>query len=185
MKRNIVVAVVGLCGAGKSEATQVFLDNNFTRVYLGDATFEEMERQNLPLTPENERKVREELRAKNDMAIYAKLSEKKIRDAYDKHQNVVVESMYSWSEYKYFKDIYKDNFKVLSIVVDRDLRAKRLGIRPHRPLTDQEVTTRDYTEIENIEKGGPIAIADHFVLNNGTLDELKVNVQKYIDYLTK
>ncbi len=185
MKRNIVVAVVGLCGAGKSEATQVFLDNNFTRVYLGDATFEEMKRQNLPLTPENERKVREELRAKNDMAIYAKLSENKIKNAYDNNQNVVVESMYSWSEYKYFKDIYKDNFKVLSIVVDRDLRAKRLSIRPHRPLTDQEVTTRDYTEIENIEKGGPIAIADHFILNNGTLDELKANVQKYIDYLTK
>ena len=82
MKKNIIVAVVGLCGAGKSEATQVFLDNDFARVYFGDATFEEMKRQNLPLTPENERKVREELRAKNDMAIYAKKKEKKISDAY-------------------------------------------------------------------------------------------------------
>lgn len=185
MKKNIIVAVVGLCGAGKSEATQVFLDNGFARVYFGDATFEEMKRQNLPLTPENERKVREELRAKNDMAIYAKLSEKKISDAYNSGKNVVVESMYSWSEYKYLKEIYGENFKVLAIVVDKDLRTKRLSIRPHRPLTAEQVVTRDYTEIENIEKGGPIAIADHFIINNDSLDELKNEVQKYISSLTK
>ena len=41
-KDNIIVAVIGLCGAGKSEATQVFLDNDFKRVYFGDVTFDEM-----------------------------------------------------------------------------------------------------------------------------------------------
>lgn len=182
-KNNMIVAVVGLCGAGKSEATQVFLDNKFERVYFGDVTFDEMKKRDLPITPENERKIREELRATSDMAIYAKKSEPKIKDFYNQNKNVVVESLYSWSEYKYLKEIYKNNFKLLAIVTDRDLRAERLKTRPFRPLTDEQVTTRDYTEIENIEKAGPIAIADHFIINNSDMKTLKNQVQQYIDSL--
>ena len=182
-KNNIIVAVVGLCGSGKSEATQVFIDNKFEKVYFGDVTFDEMKRQNLPITPDNERKVREALRATSDMAIYAKKSEPKIKEYYEQGKNVVVESLYSWSEYKYLKEIYKDNFKLLAIVTDRDLRAERLKTRPFRPLTDEQVTTRDYTEIENIEKAGPIAIADHFIVNNEDMGSLKSKVQQYIDSL--
>jgi dephospho-CoA kinase len=185
MKNNIIVAVVGMTGAGKSEATQFFIEKKFERVYFGDVTFDEMKRLGLEVTPDNERKVRESLRAQNDMAIYAKKSLPKIQKFYDSKKNVVVESMYSWSEYKFLKEIFGNKFKVLAIVTDRDLRAKRLSTRKIRPLTDAEVTKRDYTEIENIEKGGPIAIADHFVSNNGNMSELKKNVEKYIDSLVK
>ena len=183
MKKNIIVAVVGLCGAGKSEATQVFVKNDFKKVYFGDVTFDEMKRLNLEITPNNERLIREQLRAEGDMAIYAKKSAPKITDFYNANNNVVVESMYSWSEYKFLKEIYKENFKVLAIVTDRDLRAERLAKREFRPLTDEEVTTRDYTEIENIEKAGPIAIADHFIVNNTNMQDLINQVQQYIDSL--
>ena len=186
-KNNIIVAVVGLCGAGKTEATQIFLENNFERVYFGDITFDEMKRQNIEITPENERKIREKIRrdSNNDMAIYAKMSEPKIRAFFDAGKNVIVESMYSWSEYKFLKEIYKDNFKLLAIVTDRDLRATRLKTRPIRPFTDEQVTARDYTEIENIEKAGPIAIADHFIVNNTDFEHLRKEVQQYIDDLLK
>ena len=70
--KNIIVAVVGLCGAGKSEVTSIFVENKFEKVYFGDVTFDEMKKRNLEVTPENERLMREELRATNDMAIYAK-----------------------------------------------------------------------------------------------------------------
>lgn len=182
-KDNIIVAVVGLCGAGKSEVTEIFIKNNFKKVYFGDVTFDEMKRRGLEINPDNERKIREEIRAKNDMSIYAKLSEPKIKNFYDNKENVVVESMYSWSEYKYLKAIYKDKFKVLAIVTDRNLRAERLKNREFRPLTDEQVTTRDYTEIENIEKGGPIAIADHFIVNNTGKENLISQVQEYINSL--
>lgn len=181
--KNIIIAVVGLCGSGKSEVTNIFIENKFEKVYFGDVTFDEMKKRNLPVTPENEKMMREELRATNDMAIYAKKSEPRIKQAYEEGKNVVVESLYSWSEYKYLKEIYKDNFKLLAVVTDRDIRAERLKNRPYRPLTDEEVTTRDYSEIENIEKAGPIAIADHFILNNGSFDELKKQVEGYIDNL--
>jgi len=182
-KKNLIIAVVGLCGAGKSEATQIFLENQFKRVYFGDVTFDEMKKQGLELNWENERKTREALRATNDMAIYAKKSYPKIDEYYKDGNNVVVESMYSWSEYKYLKDIYKDKFKVLAIITDRDIRAKRLKNRQIRPMTDEEVTARDYSEIENIEKAGPIAIADHFIINNDSMGNLQKEVQQYINSL--
>lgn len=183
MSKNMIVAVVGMTGAGKSEVTQFFIDKNFKRVYLGDVTFDEMKRLGLEITPDNERMVREGLRAENDMAIYAKKSFDKIKKLYDNGENVVVESMYSWSEYKFFKEAFQENFKVLAIVTDRDVRAKRLKGRKIRPLTDEQVTKRDYTEIENIEKGGPIAIADHFIENNEDFATLKQKVEEYFKTL--
>ena len=44
--------------------------------------------------------------------------------------------------------------------------------RSERPMQPREVDKRDWSEIENLEKGGPIAIADYFVINDGTLEEL-------------
>jgi hypothetical protein len=35
-----------------------------------------------------------------------------------------------------------------------------------------EFQARDYSEIENIEKGGPIAMADYLVVNEGSLKDL-------------
>ena len=35
-------------------------------------------------------------------------------------------------------------------------------------------------EIERLEKGGPIAIADRFVTNNGSADELMAQVRAYM-----
>ncbi|MCS7072357.1 MAG: hypothetical protein NZM00_12695, partial [Anaerolinea sp.] len=51
-------------------------------------------------------------------------------------------------------------------------RYSRLAARSERPLTPEEAERRDYQEIEMIEKGGPIALADHFIVNDGTEAEL-------------
>lgn len=39
---------------------------------------------------------------------------------------------------------------------------------------------RDYTEIKNIEKGGPIAIADHYIINDETLDVLHEKIDSIL-----
>ncbi len=179
---NKVIAIVGMCGAGKSEVTNYFEDQGFERVYFGAITFDEMKKRGLEPTQDNERKIREEFRSTGDMAIYAKLNEEKVRNAYAKG-NVVIESMYSWSEYKYIKEIFGDNFKVISVVVDKDLRKTRIAERPTRALTDEEVNKRDLTEIENIEKAGPIAIADYYILNNGNMDSLYSQCENILNKL--
>lgn len=180
---NKLIAIVGMCGSGKSVATEIFKNYRFSNVYFGSATFEEMKKRGLEITPENEKLVREDLRSTGDKGIYAKICEPQIEQAL-KNNNVTIESMYSWSEYKYIKEKYGDNFKVLCIATGAELRHQRLAIRPVRPLSFEQSKDRDYSEIENIEKGGPIAIADYYITNNGTEEEFKEKVEKFVkEYL--
>ena len=180
---STIVGVVGMCGAGKSEATKRFIDKGFKRIYFGDVTFDEMKRRGLELNHTNERLVRESLRAGGDLAIYAKMIEPKIRALVDAGENIVLESLYGWSEYKYLEEIYGNQIKLLAIVTDKDVRVSRLKNRDFRPMTEEEVKTRDYAQIEKLEQGGPIAKADHYILNNGDYETFEKQLDQYIDSL--
>ena len=46
-----------------------------------------------------------------------------------------------------------------------------------RPLSKEQAKARDYAEIENIEKGGPIAMADIMIINESTQDELTERIK--------
>jgi dephospho-CoA kinase len=180
---NIVVAVVGMPGSGKSEATAIFLRNKFENVYFGDVTFDQMKKMGLEQSQANERIARMELRKDGDMAIYAKLSMPRIEEAYEKG-SVLLESLYTWAEYKHIREKYGDRFFVVAIVADKAIRRKRLLTRPHRPLTAEEFETRNYSQIEELQQGGPIAIADHYIINNGSKEHLELQVQSLIDAFT-
>ncbi len=176
-----IIAVVGMCGSGKSVAVEEFEKRGFKKVYFGSATMNVLEKRGLPINEENERKVREELRASGDKGIYAKIFLPEIRNLFDTGHDVVIESLYSWSEYKCIKDEFGDNFEVLAIITNTALRRKRLETRNFRPMTQQESLSRDYAEIENIEKGGPIAIADYNILNNSTKEDLEKSLKEFIN----
>lgn len=171
MLTKIIVAIVGMPGSGKTEATKFFINKGFGRVYFGDITFEEMKRRNLEINETNERKIREEIRKKHGMAAYAVLSLPKIRKFYKKG-NVVIESLYSWDEYKVVKNEFGNNFKVLAVYAPPQMRYARLKTRPLRPFTKEEAQSRDWAQIENLAIAGPIAMADYMILNTGTLEDL-------------
>lgn len=167
-----VVSIVGMTGSGKSEVARLFRDSGFAMVRFGDITDEEVKKQGLPLTEENERPVRERIRREHGMAAYAKLSVPRI-DAALKNHNVVVDGLYSWEEYIFLKDCYKDSFIVVAVWSSPKIRYSRLGKRKVRPLTPQQASSRDHAEIENLNKGGPICMADFTILNDGSPGELK------------
>jgi dephospho-CoA kinase len=49
-------------------------------------------------------------------------------------------------------------------------------VREYRPLSGEEAEKRDFAEIETLEKGGPIALCDYYITNDGTLEELKNSI---------
>mgnify|MGYP001554843273 CR=1 FL=1 len=173
----MIVALVGLCGSGKSEASKYFLDDNYEKVYFGGITIEEVKRRGLEVNEANERTVREELRDKHGMAAYAVLSLPKIEKAISEGKNVLIDGLYSWSEYKILKDKFTE-LKVVSIYTNPELRYHRLSIREVRPLTKEQAMSRDIAEIENLEKAGPIAKADFTIINNGTIEELLDKIKR-------
>lgn len=168
---NKLIAVVGMAGSGKSIATDYLEKNNWKKIYFGGVTYRLMEEQGIERTEdgESEKKFREELRKKYGKECYAKILEPEIREALEK-QDVVLDGLYSWYEYTFLKEKF-DNIKLICIVTDKELRYERISKRVDRPFKKDDAITRDLSEIENLYKGGPIAYADYYILNNGTIDD--------------
>ncbi|MCE9583050.1 MAG: AAA family ATPase [Planctomycetes bacterium] len=167
-----IVAVVGLAGSGKSELAGLFESRGWTRVRFGDVTEDEVVARGLAVNEANERAVREELRRKHGMAAYALLNLPRIDKALAKGP-VVCDGMYSWEEYLLLRKHFGGRFTVLNVQTSPATRYARLRGRAIRPLTAAEAESRDHAEIEILHKAGPIAMADHTIVNEGGMDELK------------
>lgn len=166
-----IVAIVGLTGSGKSEVAQLFEKHGFTRVRFGDVTDQEVIKRGLKLNEANERLVREDLRKYHGMAAYAILNLPRIEVARRKSP-VVVDGLYSWEEYQLLKSHFGKDFYVVAVWASPKTRYQRLGQRAVRPLTPEEAASRDAAEIENLNKGGPIAMADFTIANENDMKNL-------------
>ena len=172
---NKLVAIVGMCGSGKSIATLFFESKGYSKIYFGGITYEKMKEENIPYTPENDNKMRVKIRNEYGMGAYAILSLPKIKEQIKK-SNVVIDGLYSWDEYKILKDEFP-HIKLVAIIVDKEIRYERLKNRINRSYSINESIKRDLNEIEKTAKGGPIAYADYFILNNYSLEEYKKKLE--------
>ena len=175
---NKLVAIVGMAGSGKSVITEYLESEGWNKVYFGGAIMAKLEEENIPLTPENEKKMREDVRKQYGMAAVAVLLEDKIRKAVEE-KDTVLDGLYSWDEYVYLKEKFKE-LVLVSIVCDKEKRYDRVSVRDIRPFNREEIVIRDISEIENLAKGGPIAYADYYVFNNGTVDNYIERLEEII-----
>ncbi len=166
------LALVGMAGSGKTICAMHLEALGYYQFRFGSLVTDEVLRRGLPINPENERVVREEFRDQLGMDAMAQLALPKLMEARDTHHSVIIDGLYSFSEYKTLREQLGEDMVVVAIYAERALRYARLTQRPERPLTDAEAQMRDWQEIERIEKGGPIAIADYTLLNNTTSDDL-------------
>lgn len=140
-------------------------------MHFGAITINEIQKRGIAVSEANEREVREELRKAHGMAAYAKLSLARIKHALSVGPTVI-DGLYSWSEYKFLKQQLPNRMYVIAVSAPRHIRYERLSHRLTRPLSYKEAELRDFAEIENLEKGGPIAIADYTIQNSGIKREL-------------
>lgn len=184
---NKIICVVGMPGAGKSLVSDELVNQGFAYLRFGQITLDKIKEDGLKPIEANEKKIREDFRKKYGMAAFATLNIPKI-DELLKKSNVVVDGLYSWSEYKILKERYGDSMYVAAVYASPKLRYERLKNRKaenddaqrFRPFSGEEAKARDYAEIENIEKGGPIAMADFTIINTGTIGQLKENINKIL-----
>jgi dephospho-CoA kinase len=184
MDRNkIILAVVGLPGAGKIEVTGYLLKKTgWPKVYFGQAVIDEVLRRGLSLNEANERLVREEFRAKDGMAAMAVANLPAVKKAFET-SSVIIESLYSWEEYLKMKEQFGESFKAVAIFCSYETRAGRMQIRPARPLTATELDSRDKSQIENLHQAGPIARADWTIINEGSREELFAKIDEVLSNL--
>lgn len=168
-----IIAFVGLPGAGKSSAVDYLRDKQLPSVYFGGVILEAMKEANIAITAENETAFREDIREREGKDFVAKRIISQLHGLINAGQHrIIADGLYTWTEYKLLKREFPGQLTLVAIVAPRHVRHHRLANRPVRPLTEQEATQRDWDEIEHLEKGGPIAIADYYITNDGDLEAL-------------
>jgi dephospho-CoA kinase len=181
-----IIAILGLPGSGKTEAISYLMEKyGWKKVYFGEVTFDEMKARGLPITPQNERLVREDLRALHGNTYYAKKVIEKL-DALETNGEsmVLVESLYSWEEYLALKERFGENMTTIVVHAAPTTRYARLAHRPERPLSLEEARSRDYAQIATLSQGGPIAMADFVVINEGIFEQLQERLREIVEKIT-
>ena len=173
--RNVkLLAIVGMAGAGKSVIIDYLTSHGIPKSYFGGMNLKEMEKRGIEITPENEKVFRKQIREEEGADWVARQVIAEVNDLIAAGQKrIVLDGLYSWTEYKTLKKEFPgDQLTVIAVVSPRHLRYERLANRPVRPFDRQAARERDYHEIETIEKGGPIAIADYYIINDGSIEDL-------------
>jgi dephospho-CoA kinase len=187
---NKIICIVGMTGSGKSVIADELVKKDFQFIRFGQITLDIVKEQNLEPTEENEKKIREEVRVKHGMGAYATLNLPKF-DKLLEQSNVVADGLYSWSEYKILREHYQNRMIVVAVLAAPKVRYARLAGRTNvdaemrnRPASQEQAKSRDFAEIENIEKGGPIAMADYYIVNESSVEELKKDVEKFYEWVS-
>lgn len=170
-KTKSIVAIVGLPGAGKTEAAQFFSDKGVPVITFGKIINDYIAKNKLNHTEEIHKKIREDLRKKYGLEAFAVLNEEKIRDALKKSMIIVIDGLRSWEEYLYLKKTFPQvQVYIVCLYADKKLRYQRISKRKTRSRHFGE--ERDINELIGANMGPTLSYADFLVKNNFSFEDL-------------
>ncbi|HSD56222.1 MAG TPA: nucleoside monophosphate kinase [Candidatus Saccharimonadales bacterium] len=183
MNKAKIIALVGMPGAGKGTCTDYISEKyGAPLIHFGNMVYEEVQRRGLD-NVKDEKFVREDMRKQSGPAVLAHHVARKVKQAIeDGADRIVLDGLYSWSEYKYLHEMFDENLITIAVAAPRAVRYARVVARKdgHRQYTAEQVKERDIAEIENLEKGGPIAFADFTLVNEGAPEDLLNRLEKIL-----
>jgi len=180
-----IVAFVGLTGSGKSTIVDYLTDKGYPKIYFGGIFYEAMKEAGFtPGDWDVENKFRRDIRAREGNDFIVKRAIKQTHDLIDAGQHrIILDGLYSWTEYKALKHEFPGELSVIATIASKHVRKQRLADRPERPMTSAEVDQRDWAEIEDVEKGGPIAVADYYAMNDKEPEYLYKQVDDILTHI--
>lgn len=162
-------------GSGKGTCTKhLSTKHGWPIVHFGNMVYEEVQRRGLH-NVEDEVFVRNDMRKQDGPAVLAKHVARKADELLTGGaETVVLDGLYSWSEYTYLSEKYGEQLLVIATTSPKHVRRQRVLDRKdaHRSYTLEQLIAREIDEIENLEKGGPIAYADYTLANLKNLEDL-------------
>ncbi len=168
--KKTLIALVGLPGAGKTDAGLYFQEKGFPVIAFGKIIRDTIDEQGLEHNEAVHKKMREELRAQFGVDVFAKRNLDKIEEAFTKSQMVVIDGMRSWEEYLFLKEHLKHTrIFIVHVYADKKVRYHRSAHREHRRIVFGE--QRDINELVGTNMGPTIAFADFVVKNNFSKDD--------------
>ena len=179
MKRQTrLIGLTGTNGAGKGEVASFFVANGYTYFSLSDLIREELQKKSLSITRDNMIRVGNEMRERATPDILARLVAKKIEG------NAVIDSIRNPGEIAFFRSL--ENFTLLAIDAPAELRFERVKKRGRQESVS---TLQEFLAKENEEMGTEegrqqllacMDMADHRIVNDGTIEELQKKLEKFL-----
>ena len=169
-EKKIILVIVGLPGAGKTEAANYFKAKGLPVISLGKIINDYISEHKLSHSIENHKKVALELRAKYGKEAMVVLNEEKIEESFKKSNIVVIEGMRSFEEYLHLKKKFSNKkIFLLGIYADKEIRWQRIKKRKTR--SDLKGQERDLHELINLNMAPTIAFCDYLIKNNFSKQE--------------
>lgn len=188
-----LVCITGLVGSGKSVVSDYFVNHEkYLFFRFGQLVIDEIKNRRLPLIEDNQKLVREEFRRKHGMAAMAILNLGTIENLLSKG-NVIGDGLYSFEEYKVLKEKFGSQLILIAVFAPPQLRYQRVSRRKsgkddtssrNHEFTLDQARKRDIHELENLNKGATIAMADYTLINTGDIETLHAQIREFINILS-
>ena len=171
---KLVVGLAGMPGSGKSRVVEIAQQEGYAVVVMGDVIREETRKRGLELNPKNIGKVMLELRETGGNSVIAEKCISRIEQKGSR--KIIVDGLRSLDEADAFKAHFP-RFILVAVHASPETRFNRLNRRRRSDDPDGWVVfrERDMREL-SVGLGNAIAMAEYFIVNEGSRDDLKVEV---------
>ena len=171
-----IVIITGMPGAGKSEATQPFIDAGIPVIVMGDVVREETRQRGLEPNPANTKAVMLDLRKKHGPGAIALGCIDLLKQS--KSPLVVIEGCRSVDEIDVFDD-YADQVTIICVHSSPAVRFERLKNRQRDDAPPEWSTfrERDIREL-SVGLGSVIALSDIMIVNECSLPDLRSTISE-------
>ncbi|MGC8663911.1 MAG: AAA family ATPase [Thermoplasmata archaeon] len=175
----MIVLLVGMPGAGKEEFIKKAREMGLQVVSMGDVVREYTKSIGLELNDKNVGNVANNERKINGMDIWARRTIEKI-----KGNKCIIDGVRNKEEIDFFKENLKNKIVVTAILSSEHVRFKRIINRNRK---DDAKSWEQFAEREKRELswglGNVIAMADYFIINEGTLEDFRKKVEDFLNGL--
>jgi len=180
MTRKKLFLITGMSGSGKTTLAEMFLEDGFTIVTMGDVIRGLAEARGLEPTPENLGRVAKGIREEGGEAAVAERCVEKINSIPE--QNVVIDGIRSIREVEIFKEAYDATLVAVSASEGTRFDRLRKRNRSDDPPDLATFRVRDEREL-GFSLGLAIAAADFTIDNEGTPQHLRAEFQRLLKSL--
>lgn len=170
-----IIAVSGLCGAGKSTAIEILAKQTGGEiVYFGETVLRAVREQGLPETSANEQLIRVELRRQNGAAYLVKEEAPRIERLLMEGSVILVDAIYADEERGELR-VLAPHAEILHIGIEATFRTRlqRLLLRPKRSLSEQDLQTRDAVELTRLRTGNVLDQVQALISNEGSIGDFE------------
>ena len=171
-----MIAVTGMPGSGKEELVKIAIEEGIKVVRMGDVVRAEVKDRGLELSDNIIGRIATEEREKYGYGVWAERTISFVKD-----DIILIDGIRGNAELDVFKRAFGEDIVVVGVHASPKIRYERIKERKRKDAT---ISWEAFCERDSRELGWGIenamALCDHVIVNEGTLEEYKEKVKNLL-----